>query len=161
MKKILFLLILFSCNNSIVQEPSENTGTIIRGKVISVKDGDSIEILANEKIYTIRLAHVDCPEKKQDFGTKAKIFVSEFCFGKEVEAIEESKDRYGRIIAVVKVEGKELNLEIIEAGFGWHFKKYSKSQIHADAEIRAKKKKVGIWSHSNAVAPWDYRKHKN
>lgn len=46
-------------------------------KVIGVKDGDTFVLLIDGKEQTVRFAHIDCPEKKQPFGTKAKQFVSE------------------------------------------------------------------------------------
>ena len=114
----------------------------------------------DNEIHEIRLAHVDCPEKKQDFGTKAKIFSSNFCFGKIITAYQESKDRYGRKICIIKADGKELNLEIIKAGLGWHYVQYSDSEIHATAEQKARKAKRGIWSHKKPIAPWEFRKRK-
>ncbi len=124
-----------------------------------MKDGDSLELLdADNNIHQIRLAHVDCPERKQDFGKRSKIFTANFCFGKEVTVIPTDVDRYGRTVGVVLVGRKELNLAIIEAGMGWHFKKYSKNEAYDKAEQKAKRKKEGLWSQRNPIAPWDYRK---
>jgi endonuclease YncB( thermonuclease family) len=47
------------------------------------------------------LAHIDCPEGKQAFGTQAKKFTSELAFGKDVKIMPTDKDRYGRTVAVV------------------------------------------------------------
>ena len=53
-------------------------------KVIGIKDGDTFVVLIDGKELVIRLEHIDCPEKKQPFGTKAKQFASDLCFGKNV-----------------------------------------------------------------------------
>ena len=48
------------------------------GKVIGIKDGDTIVVLDSlNNQTTLRLAEVDCPEKSQPFGTKSKQFTSD------------------------------------------------------------------------------------
>jgi len=54
---------------------------VITGKVVGVSDGDTITILENRTQYKIRLYGLDCPERRQDFGTRAKQFVSDLVFG--------------------------------------------------------------------------------
>jgi endonuclease YncB( thermonuclease family) len=46
------------------------------GKVIRVIDGDTISVLKDKEPVRIRLYGIDCPEKKQAFGKKAKQFTS-------------------------------------------------------------------------------------
>ena len=131
-------------------------------KVIAVKDGDTIEILtsSNETI-TIRLNEIDCPEKKQAFGQKAKQFTSDFCFGKNVEIVGHKKDRYGRTIAfVIDENGRNLNEELVKNGFAWQYVKYSKSERLFMLEQEARKNKLGLWIDENPIAPWEFRKLK-
>jgi endonuclease YncB( thermonuclease family) len=45
--------------------------------VVGITDGDSIKVMHNGKAERIRLSGIDCPEKKQPFGTRAKKFTSE------------------------------------------------------------------------------------
>lgn len=61
----------------------------LTGKIISVSDGDTFTILteANNKIK-IRLHGIDCPEKGQAFGNKAKQFTADLVFGKTVTVDE-------------------------------------------------------------------------
>ncbi len=57
----------------------------IQGKVVGVSDGDTITILTKDNIQIkVRLEGIDCPEKKQAFGQKAKQFTSDMSFGKIV-----------------------------------------------------------------------------
>ena len=43
----------------------------LRGKVVSIADGDTITVLDAEMVqHKIRLQGIDAPEKKQAFGTK-------------------------------------------------------------------------------------------
>ena len=146
------LLILF-----LIAPPIER-----HGKVVAVLDGDTIEILdSNNKTYRIRLSGIDCPEKAQAFGQKAKQFTSDLCFGKSVKVIVHSTDRYGREIGdIVLSDGTVVNEELVGAGFAWHYKQYSSDAGLAKLEVEARKKKLGLWADPNPIPPWEFRRKK-
>jgi endonuclease YncB( thermonuclease family) len=52
--------------------------------VISVLDGDTIEVLHNNKAEPIRLSGIDCLEKRQAYDHKSGEFVALQAFGKDV-----------------------------------------------------------------------------
>ena len=133
---------------------------ILKGRVIKVADGDTITILSGDlKQIKVRLHGVDCPEQKQDFGSRARQFTSALVFGKTVTVKVLNKDRYGRSIGIVILpDGRNLNEELLKAGLAWHFKRYDKGREFADLELTARKKKLGIWSMKNAIAPWEFRR---
>lgn len=154
MKRFLILFLLIFSVLSYAQNQS------FRGKVVGITDGDTFKVLYNKKEYKIRLAHIDAPEKRQAFGSKAKQYASDLCFGKEVlvRPTQKKSDRYGRIIAEIIVGKVNVNKSLVNNGLAWHFKKYSKSEEYALLENDARKRKVGIWSEKNPIAPWDWRK---
>ncbi|KGL62931.1 thermonuclease family protein [Polaribacter sp. Hel1_85] len=159
MQKIIFLLfltILLSCHNNSVNRQNLNEFT---AKVIGIKDGDTIEVLFENKPIIIRLEHIDCPEKRQPFGKKAKQFVSDNIFGKQVIIISKGKiDRWKRLIAVVEFEnGENLNKLLVLNGLAMHFKKYSKDISYNIIEKEARQNKVGMWSQQNVIEPWNFR----
>lgn len=129
-------------------------------KVIGIKDGDTVVLMLNGEETPIRLAHIDSPEKGQPFGYAAKQFVSDLCFGREVILLSENKkDRNGRLIAEIILEdGTNMNKEVIRAGLGWHYKKYSEDKEYADLEYEARTKRIGLWADKDPVAPWEWRK---
>ncbi len=88
------------------------------GMVVGVTDGDTIKVMgSHNKQVKIHLYGIDCPEKSQAFGKKAKQFTSGMVFGKIVEVDPVTVDRYGRTIALVyDTDGKSLNEELIRAG---------------------------------------------
>lgn len=72
------------------------------GTVVGVSDGDTITVLTDGKEQVkVRVYGVDCPEKRQDFGTKAKQCTSEKVFGKRVEVDPVTIDKYGRTIGII------------------------------------------------------------
>ena len=136
--------------------------TSLTAKVVGIKDGDTVVVIdsLNNQI-TLRLAEVDCPEKSQPFGTKAKQFTSDQIYLKTIKYIVTDKDRYGRAIAMIyyDVDNKYLSAEIIKAGMGWHYKRYSTSKELAQFEINAKKNKIGLWIDNNPIEPSEWRKN--
>jgi micrococcal nuclease len=152
--KLKFIFIFFLCAHVFAQ--------IYTGKVIGVKDGDTVVVLDATNNQTIlRLAEVDCPEKSQAFGTKAKQFTSDEVYLKEVKYKVTDIDRYGRSIAKIYYDNdKYLSAEIIKNGFGWQYKKYSTSKFLADLEQEARKNKRGLWIDPNPIYPSDFRKIK-
>jgi len=129
-------------------------------KVIGIKDADTFVLLIDGKEQIVRLEHIDCPEKKQPYGSKAKQFASDMCFGKYVTLIHNNKyDRNRRLIAeVILPDGSNMNKEMVKNGLAWHFKKYSKNDEYAQLEIKARMNKIGLWSEPNPVPPWYWRK---
>jgi endonuclease YncB( thermonuclease family) len=131
------------------------------GTVISVTDGDTIVVLMADKTSVkIRLEGIDCPEGKQDFGTKAKQATSQLCYGKKVRVEKSGEDRYGRTLARVYVGNLCVNKELLRLGMAWHYKKYNKDVKLAKLENKARAAKIGLWAMDNAVAPWEFRRVK-
>ena len=171
---IAFLLCFFGCKHpesreyerykevTIVKETEKNTESNNESnsyKVIGIKDGDTFVVLIDGKEQVVRLEHIDCPEKKQPFGTKAKQFASDLCFGLIAKVVSEGKtDRYKRLIAEVYVNDICVNKELVKNGFAWHFTKYSDNEEYAELEKQARQNVVGLWSEPNQIAPWDWRK---
>ena len=88
------------------------------GPVISVLDGDTIEVLHNTRAERIRLSGIDCPEKGQAYGTRAKQAAAELVFGKDVTLQTHGLDKYGRTIADVHLlKGTNVNQTLVKEGW--------------------------------------------
>ena len=137
----------------------------LQGRVVGVTDGDTVTVLDASNIqFKIRLMGIDSPEKKQAFGNSAKQSLSDLVFNKQVTIEYSKKDRYGRTIGKIVVDGVDANLEQVKKGMAWHYKKYQNEQsisdrsIYAQAEEQAKLKKQGLWFENMPIAPWVWRK---
>jgi endonuclease YncB( thermonuclease family) len=147
------LIVSLSCSVS----PPE----IVTGKVVFVKDGDTIIILVGKEQIRVRLFGVDCPEKGQPYGAAAKKKTADLCLGSIVEVHEHGRDQYNRVLAEVILEdGSSLNLALLKSGMAWHYKQYSDNEEWALVEEEAREQKKGLWSDNNAEAPWLFRKEK-
>ena len=133
----------------------------LQAKIIRILDGDTVEILYGQLPIKLRLEHIDCPEKrgKQPFGNRAKIVLSDLCFGQMVSVSSDGKfDRNGRLIGVIfNKDSLNVNKEMVRLGMAWHFKKYSDDMSYDMLEREARAAKAGLWSDPNPIAPWDYR----
>src|SRR3989454_1517607 len=122
MTRRLFLSVVLS----LILLPSTVAFADFSGRVVGITDGDTIKVMHNGRAEKIRLHGIDCPEKGQPFGTKAKQFTSEMVFGKTVTVRVTDRDRYGRTVAdVILPDGRVLNRELVAAGLAWWYRKYA------------------------------------
>ena len=77
--------------------------------------------------YKIRLDAIDAPELGQPFGQASKKSLSEKVFGKDVVVIPKTKDKYGRTVGHILIDGRDVNLEMLEEGMAWHYKHYDRN----------------------------------
>jgi micrococcal nuclease len=132
------------------------------GKVVGVTDGDTITVLHNGRDERVRLHGIDCPEKGQPYGTKAKQFTSQLVFGNEVIVKDYGLDntRSKRTLGeIVLRDGRVVNEELLRAGLAWWYRKYVPNRVDLAAlEEEARNAKRGLWADPNPVPPWCYRK---
>jgi endonuclease YncB( thermonuclease family) len=98
--------------------------------VVSVLDGDTIEVPHNQRPERIRLNGIDCPEKGQAFGNNAKHATSELVFGKDVTLQTHGLDKYHRTIAdVLLSDGTNVNHMSVKDEWCWWYRKYASADI--------------------------------
>jgi endonuclease YncB( thermonuclease family) len=150
---------------------------VLAGRVVAISDGDTITVLDRTyKQRKIRLAGIDAPEKAQPFGTRARQYLSELIYLKQVDVEWKKYDRYGRIVGKIFVappkgcateptcpKTVDAGLALVATGLAWHYKQYAKEQPpderqrYARAEWDARAKRLGLWQDKNPVPPWEWR----
>ena len=138
-------------------------------KVIRVADGDTITVTQNGSKLKIRLVGIDAPEfskKKhlpaQPFSQKSKEYLASIVLNKKVDISPYGKDRYGRILGVVFVDGKNVNLEMIKAGLAEVYRGTPApgfdNEPYQKAESEARNAVLGIWElRDQYFSPKDWR----
>lgn len=150
------LTTVFACQLQ-TEPPATNSAT---GKVVSIADGDTFTYLTpdNQQVK-VRLFGIDCPEKKQDFGTVARQKLSELVFGQAVKVVQKDKDRYGRTVAIVyNAKGMNVNEQMLAEGMAWHYTQYDKNPRWNELEKAARAQRKGLWASPNPTPPWLWRK---
>ncbi len=137
------------------------------GTVVGIADGDTLTLLDDGKTpHRIRLDGIDAPERTQDHGQRARQSLAGMAHGRRAVAACPKTDRYGRAVCRVTVDDVDVGLEQIRRGLAWHYVKYANEQSPADrmryavAEEQARSTRLGLWSTSAAVPPWDFRRGK-
>lgn len=122
-------------------------------------DGDSL-VVAGQKV---RLFGIDAPELAQTCqrdgeawacGQAAKEQLSALVAGAQVRCTRLSTDSYGRAVSTCTAGSEDLNRVLVENGWATAYREYSLD--YADAELRAKRDGLGIWS-STFQMPADFR----
>ena len=139
-------------------------------KVIRVTDGDTVKVTNNGKTSTIRLVGIDAPktskkknEPGQPFSRKSTKYLASLVLNKMVDIKSYGKDRYGRTLGVVFVDGMNVNLEMVKAGLTEVYRgpadKGFDNGPYKKAETNARKAKLNMWSLGDKyISPREWRR---
>jgi len=137
----------------------EEDGSILRGTIARVVDGDTVDLLDDGmQRHRIRLFGIDAPESKQAFGSQATKFLAGMLDGQRVEVVRKDKDRYGRTIGQIMLQGRDINRLMVQKGYAWAYRHYSEAYVRD--ENRARKLRIGLWQDKNPVEPYQFRKNR-
>jgi micrococcal nuclease len=97
---------------------------IAEGLVERVADGDPVTVLTpNQTTLRVRMFGIDAPETPkgttfpgQPYGKEAAAYLKQLVEGKRVTVEIYAVDRYQRLLLTIFVDGKDINLAMIEAG---------------------------------------------
>jgi endonuclease YncB( thermonuclease family) len=153
-----------SDNGAQALRQSVPSNTTLVAMVVGITDGDTVVVLDSaDRFNEIRLKGIDAPELRQAFGDASRVYLARKLAGKEVAVESQKRDRYGRLIGKVSLDGRDICLEQIEAGLAWHYKKFENEQneadqnLYAEAEQYARSQRLGLWRESTQIPPWDFR----
>ncbi|PFR62201.1 hypothetical protein CN936_28340 [Bacillus cereus] len=141
----------------------------VKGKVIHIKDGDTIDVNVNGQKQTVRLLLLDTPESvsqkipPQKMGNEASSFLKKQLKGKNVTIVYDrgpKEDKYGRKLAYVFCKGIHINELMIKSGYGIvaYISKPNTTLLPQmlESEKEAKASKTGVWNIKGYV---DEEKH--
>lgn len=129
----------------------------VRGKVISILDGDTYDMLINEnQTIRVRMEGIDAPERGMPFYKVSKKYLGNLCNGQMVKLKVTKKESEGRVLAFSFLDdGRELSHEMLKAGLAWHYIKYNSDLDLATLEMKARNDKLGLWIDNDPMPPWD------
>ncbi len=174
--KILILLFLIFALASFINVQAVNAALrTITGAVIKVTDGDSIQIMTPERTkLKIRLYGIDAPETTkinhrtgqvskpgQPYGDESWKGLKSKIMGKQVKVEILDIDKYRRMVGMVWLDDRNINIEMVRGGYAETFVEYLKPPyrtMFVAAEEEAKSAKSGIWSLANYERPRVFRK---
>lgn len=154
-KNILFLVFALVISTSV--QSTED----IYGIVVSIADGDTVTLKADDTTHKIRLAEIDTPERDQPYGLAATSALTDLLLGHQVQVkVVKESDRYGRVIGRIFIEQKDVSAHMVEQGHAMVYRRYLTDKSLLVLEADAKSKELGLWGlpKEDRVAPWVWRK---
>lgn len=114
-------------------------------KVYQIADGDTFILGQNKQ--TIRLFGIDAPELGNCYGTASAVRLDKLLTGRQVQLKEPVVDKFGRIVALVYVDGQLINEVMIREGLAaYRSEPGSAKEQMLSAHNYAESNKIGIYS---------------
>lgn len=133
----------------------------LAGEVLRLADGDSFRMRSSDgRELEIRMHGIDAPERNQPYGREAGRALESLLKGKRIEVEVVEEDTYGRLVSVVYVEGRNINLAMVQGGHAWWYEYYAANKRELQrAQREASSARLGLWGATEKpVAPWDWRR---
>jgi len=147
------------------------------GKVIAVLDGDTLMVMqgcegvepvaadihrhlpcGGKNPVKVRLAEVDAPEKAQPYGSAAQQSLAGMVMGKRIQVASRAIDDYGRMIAMVNIDGMNVNYEQVRRGMAWEYSRFHNNRRVMALQREAQQAKRGLWAGEKITEPAQWRK---
>ena len=140
--------------------PPSDTQSLLNGEVVKVKDGDSLVVDVGSNDIEVRLHGIDAPEWHQAYGDHSKQTLTSLVLHKNVSIHSVTTDSYGRTVAVVYLNAQNINVQMVEQGAAWWYRKFAGSDNALKAaEQQARRQKRGLWRLPNPEPPWQWRRN--
>lgn len=173
--KIIILLFLIAGIAFLITPVSHAAIRIVTGTVTKVSDGDTIHITTPEQTkLKVRLYGIDAPETPkinkqtghvhqpgQPYGEESWKALKNKIMGKQVRLEILDIDKYRRMVCMVWLDDRNINLEMVREGYAEAFTEYLKSPYRAEflkAEQEARAGGRNIWSLPKHERPREFRK---
>jgi micrococcal nuclease len=147
----------------------------VTGKVTKVSDGDTIQVTTPEKTkLRVRLYGIDAPETPktdqrtgsvnkpgQPYGEESRKALEAKIMGKQVRLDIIEIDQYKRMVGMIWIGSRNINLEMVQEGYAEAYLEYLKESYRTQfiqAEKEARFAESGIWSLPGYERPNDFRK---
>ncbi len=145
-----------------VAAAAPNVGDVrIEGTVVRVIDGDSLLLRSaadDTPPLEVRLQGIDAPEGCQAGGPAAREMLAGFVMDKRVTAVSRGRDRYGRTLATIEVEGLNVNQRMVAEGHAWSLRTKWDRGPYVAQERLAQSLRRGLHADSGAERPADFRR---
>lgn len=148
---------------------SENQVSDVSATLVDIIDGDTIKVMVNGKIETVRYLLIDTPESKSP-KTCVQLYAKE-AFLRNSELLKSGRltlefeqgnirDIYGRLLAYVYVDGESIQEMLLKEGYArvsYIMKPpYRYLEKFRELENSAKREKINIWNSWGFVTKWGF-----
>lgn len=128
--------------------PAPDPGSDLTCALRSVQDGDTITVRCDEGVLRVRIWGIDAPETEQapwgDIATEH--FKNLLGNAREVQVQVVDIDRYGRTVARIFLNDRDLGLVMVRDGQAIVYGSFNNSPVYYEAQEQAQQARLGIWS---------------
>jgi micrococcal nuclease len=164
----LCVLMVFNAFTCSAKDP---IGTL-EGMVVNVSDGEQITISNDGTDVNVHLYGIHAPvitrvnkskpwlsKPGQPYAGRAYMALANKVLHQHVKLEIMRIDRRGRAVAIVLVDGRNINREMVAEGWAWASQKHKNHDdveyMHVEEEARSRK--LGLWAQSNPQPPWEFK----
>ena len=131
----------------------------LQGVVTQVIDGDTLRFnVAGQPAIEVRLAQIDAPELCQAGGAEARRALSELALNKPATLRPAGRDRQGRSIGVLVLDGASVGQRLVQEGHAWSLVGRNGRGPLVKEERLAQALNRGLHAERTAVKPEDFRR---
>lgn len=125
-----------------------------------VTDGDTIWVArgSSSEAIDVRIQGIDAPEICQDYGRVAAGALLQHLQHKTVSVTGRARDKYGRMVAKVTLNGQDLGAWLVENGHAWSYHNKRSLGPYGKQELAARQAGRGLWASGSPVEPKLFRK---
>ena len=138
---------------TVVEEEDAPVSLPVAGvQVEAVVDGDTLDVVIAGESHRVRLLGVNAPESGECFAAEAHRHLADLVAGANAIEMSEQfprRDRYGRLLTDVLVDGVSVSDRLVADGFALAVSYGESGPYHdalADAEREAKSTERGLWA---------------
>ena len=127
-----FILLSSACAKSVeVENPEQaDNARIYHATVKNVHDGDTIRVTdSHGREIRIRMAYIDAPELNQAHGQSSRDALRTVLQRQNVQIEVFDTDQYGRQVARVLLDGRDVNVQQIRQGNAWHYRSIARGNF--------------------------------
>jgi endonuclease YncB( thermonuclease family) len=131
------------------------------GTVTWVVDGDTVRVRpldGGSRPVSVRLNGIDAPEICQDGGIAARDALQRQLQGQRVLVSSQAHDRYGRVLARLKVNGQDPAARLVALGWAWSYQYQTGQGPYATQQRQAEARHLGLFAGNPPEKPAAFRK---
>jgi len=139
--------------------PAWAQARVWNGWVTHVSDGDTLWVkpVDGAAPRKLRLLGLDAPELCQAGGEAARAALQQLVVGRPVQVKSNFQDTYGRDMARLRVDGRDVGAALVSAGQAWSSRWHNSKGPYAVQEESARAAKLGLFADPAAELPSDFR----
>ena len=151
-KAIILLFTVFTAGVSVAQEA-------FIGKVVFVSDGDTLWVrpVAGGPPRKLRIDGIDAPELCQAAGADSRDTLAAFVLNQLVEVTIRRHDDYGRAVARLVLEKRDLGAHMVSTGGAWSYRWKGSRGPYLSEEIFARQARLGLFADDQPELPRNFR----